>query len=57
MTARTFTRLVLVRHGETVWHSDNRYAGGSSDIDLTPLGEEQARTLAVVVNRVFPEAV
>lgn len=38
--------LVLTRHAETVWHADNRYAGGSSDIDLTPLGEEQARTLA-----------
>ena len=33
------TRLVLVRHGETVWHAENRYAG-SSDIDLTDLGQD-----------------
>ena len=23
------TYLVLVRHGETVWHAENRYAGAS----------------------------
>jgi len=39
------TRLALVRHGETVWHADNRYAGGRSDIDLTDLGREQAEDL------------
>lgn len=39
------TRLLLVRHGETVWHSENRYAG-SSDIELTPRGQEQADLLA-----------
>lgn len=38
------TRLVLVRHGETVWHAENRYAG-SSDIELTDLGREQAERL------------
>lgn len=39
------TRIVLVRHGETVWHADNRYAG-RSDVALTPLGHEQAERLA-----------
>jgi broad specificity phosphatase PhoE len=39
------TDLVLVRHGETVWHAENRYAG-SSDVALTPRGEEQAARLA-----------
>ena len=39
-------RLALARHGETVWHSNNRYAGGGSDIDLTPKGHRQAHTLA-----------
>lgn len=38
------TELVLVRHGETVWHSD-RYAG-RSDVPLTPRGREQAAELA-----------
>ncbi len=40
------TRLSLVRHGETVWHADNRYAGGTSDIDLTENGVQQALSLA-----------
>ena len=39
------TRLVLVRHGETVWHAENRYAG-ISDIALSPRGVEQANILA-----------
>ncbi|MFW5417153.1 histidine phosphatase family protein [Nocardiopsis sp. CNT-189] len=37
--------LIVVRHGETVWHAENRYAG-SSDIALTRAGEEQAAALA-----------
>ncbi|MFG1704712.1 histidine phosphatase family protein [Nonomuraea sp. M3C6] len=39
------TDLVLVRHGETVWHAENRYAG-LSDVDLTPRGLDQAARLA-----------
>ncbi|ASR38337.1 phosphoglycerate mutase [Prauserella marina] len=39
------TRLLLVRHGETEWHADNRYAG-TSDVGLTPRGFEQAAELA-----------
>ncbi len=39
------TDLVLVRHGETVWHAENRYAG-RSDVALTERGHEQARSLA-----------
>lgn len=39
------TRLVLVRHGESVWHAENRYAG-VSDIALTERGVEQAHQLA-----------
>ncbi|GGO65297.1 histidine phosphatase family protein [Nonomuraea cavernae] len=39
------TDLVLVRHGETVWHAENRYAG-LSDIELTPRGHDQAARLA-----------
>jgi broad specificity phosphatase PhoE len=37
--------LFLVRHGETVWHSENRYAGWS-DVELSHHGREQARALA-----------
>ena len=39
------SRIVLVRHGETVWHAENRYAG-SSDIELSELGRQQAQALA-----------
>lgn len=39
------THLVLVRHGETVWHAENRYAG-VSDISLTARGLRQAGQLA-----------
>jgi probable phosphoglycerate mutase len=37
--------VIFVRHGETVWHAGNRYAGGS-DIPLTERGHAQARALA-----------
>lgn len=38
--------LLLTRHAQTVWHRENRYAGGHSDIDLTPAGIRQAERLA-----------
>jgi broad specificity phosphatase PhoE len=38
------TRLFLVRHGETRWHAENRYAG-VSDVELTDRGQDQARQL------------
>ena len=39
------TNFVLARHGETVWHVENRYAG-RSDVPLTPRGKAQAELLA-----------
>ncbi len=39
------TDLALVRHGETIWHAENRYAG-STDIPLSQRGLEQAERLA-----------
>jgi len=47
--------LILARHGQTVWHAENRYAG-SSDIDLTPTGVEQAELLARWARIARPEA-
>jgi len=38
-------RLLLARHGQTEWHSDNRYVS-RTDIGLTEAGHEQASTLA-----------
>ncbi|MDJ1137077.1 histidine phosphatase family protein [Streptomyces iconiensis] len=37
-------RLLLVRHGQTVWHAENRYCG-ISDVALTDEGERQAAAL------------
>ncbi|MER5682142.1 histidine phosphatase family protein [Streptomyces sp. NPDC002205] len=39
------TTLLLARHGQTVWHSQNRYAG-VSDVALTDEGRRQAEQLA-----------
>ncbi len=39
------SRLFLVRHGQSIWHAENRYAG-TSDIDLDGKGYEQAQQLA-----------
>ena len=35
-------KLVLVRHGESTWNLENRFTGWT-DVDLTPLGVDQAR--------------
>jgi broad specificity phosphatase PhoE len=40
------THLYLVRHGATVWHAENRYAG-TTDVALDPGGYAQAERLAV----------
>jgi probable phosphoglycerate mutase len=39
------TTVVLVRHGRTIWHHPNRYAG-RSDVPLDAHGEAQAGALA-----------
>lgn len=39
------TWFVLVRHGETIWQAEGRYAG-SSDVPLTPHGLQEAERLA-----------
>jgi len=38
------TTLLLARHGQTVWHAENRYAG-ISDVALTDTGVTQAEAL------------
>lgn len=35
-------KLVLVRHGQSQWNLENRFTGWV-DVDITPLGEEEAR--------------
>jgi probable phosphoglycerate mutase len=40
------TTLFLVRHGQTVWHADNRYAG-VTDVALDGAGQEQAKRMGL----------
>lgn len=42
MSSDTYT-LVLIRHGQSTWNLENRFTGWT-DVGLTPLGEEEART-------------
>jgi 2,3-bisphosphoglycerate-dependent phosphoglycerate mutase len=41
--------LALVRHGQSQWNLENRFTGWM-DVNLTPLGEEQARKAGVVLH-------
>jgi 2,3-bisphosphoglycerate-dependent phosphoglycerate mutase len=43
--AGAVTELTLMRHGRTIWHAGNRYAG-SSDVPLDDVGRAQAQALA-----------
>ncbi len=52
----TATTLYLVRHGQTIWHAENRYTG-SSDIELTAEGEAEAERLARWATSAGPDAV
>lgn len=36
------SKLVLLRHGESLWNKENRFTGWT-DVDLTPQGTEEAR--------------
>lgn len=38
--------LILIRHGQSIWNFENKFTG-SEDVDLTPLGEEEARLAGV----------
>jgi probable phosphoglycerate mutase len=40
------TTLLVARHGQTVWHAENRYAG-VSDVPLTDEGRRQAHQLGM----------
>ncbi|MEU6142475.1 histidine phosphatase family protein [Streptomyces sp. NPDC047081] len=50
------TTLLLTRHGQTIWHAENRYAG-VSDIGLTDEGREQAQALGRWAAAQRPDAV
>lgn len=43
-------KVVLLRHGESQWNLENRFTGWT-DVDLTPKGEEEARTAGVLMKQ------
>src|SRR4029077_12482259 len=44
----TMYKLVLVRHGESVWNKENRFTGWT-DVDLSEKGRDEAREGGVVL--------
>ncbi|WP_346776980.1 histidine phosphatase family protein [Streptomyces sp. HNM0575] len=49
-------RIVLWRHGQTAWNLERRFQG-STDIELTPAGLEQARRAARLLAALRPDAI
>jgi broad specificity phosphatase PhoE len=49
-------RLVIVRHGESVWNAEGRLQG-QADPPLSPKGREEARALAGAVDGALPARV
>ncbi|MGH7279358.1 MAG: histidine phosphatase family protein, partial [Candidatus Rokuibacteriota bacterium] len=49
-------RLLLARHGQTVWNADRRFQG-TADVGLSALGRAQAAALGAAVRRYHPTAV
>lgn len=43
-------KLVLIRHGESVWNKENRFTGWT-DVDLAPEGMEQARQAGQILKK------
>lgn len=50
------TTFYLSRHGETIWHAENRYAG-STDVPMTERGHRQAERLAGWARTASPDAI
>ena len=44
-------KLVLIRHGQSVWNLENRFTGWE-DVDLSPLGEEEARKAGELLKKI-----
>jgi 2,3-bisphosphoglycerate-dependent phosphoglycerate mutase len=42
-------KLILLRHGESIWNLENRFTGWT-DVDLTPKGIEEAKEAARLLN-------
>ena len=45
-------KLILVRHGESVWNKENRFTGWT-DVDLSERGEQEARRAGELIKKHF----
>ena len=43
-------RLILIRHGESIWNRENRFTG-HIDVDLSPQGISEAKEAAAILKR------
>ena len=43
-------KLVLLRHGESVWNKENRFTGWT-DVDLAEEGFQQAKAAGTILNK------
>jgi len=43
-------KLVLIRHGESIWNKENRFTGWI-DVDLSPKGEEEAKKAGEILKK------
>ena len=43
-------RLLIVRHGQSVWNMDSKFTGWTN-IPLTGKGEQEAKSMALVLNK------
>jgi 2,3-bisphosphoglycerate-dependent phosphoglycerate mutase len=46
---KNMKKVVLLRHGESTWNKENRFTGWT-DVDLTPMGVEEAHEAARLMN-------
>ena len=46
-------KVVLLRHGESTWNRENRFTGWT-DVDLSPMGVEEAQSLEIDDAGQFP---
>ena len=46
------TKLILIRHGESLWNQENRFTGWQ-DVDLSEKGLAEAKTAGQVLKKLF----